>query len=94
AEDHANARAFAGRIAGVPGILVEPERVQTNIVFFDVAGTGLGAPEIARRLEAERGVRIGAMDGRLMRAVTHLDVSAGQAIEAAEAVAEVAGGAR
>ncbi|HET6518232.1 MAG TPA: threonine aldolase family protein, partial [Geminicoccaceae bacterium] len=47
AEDHANARAFAGRIAGVPGILVEPERVQTNIVFFDVAGTGLGAPEIA-----------------------------------------------
>ena len=57
AEDHANARAFAERIAEIRGVAVDPERVQTNIVFFDVAGTGIAAPEITRRLE-EQGVLV------------------------------------
>ena len=92
AEDHANAHAFAERVAEIPGIAVEPERVQTNIVFFDVGATGLAAPEVARRL-AERGVRIGAMDRRLMRAVTHLDVDAERVRGAAEALTAVVGAA-
>ena len=36
-------------------------------------GTGLIAPQVSERL-LEHGVRIGSMDERLMRAVTHPDV--------------------
>ncbi len=89
AEDHANARLFADRIAGAPGIAVEPETVETNIVFFDVADTGLSAAEFAGRL-ATRGVRIGPMGPSVMRALTHLDVTRDEVEEAADAVRTVA----
>ena len=59
--------------------------METNIVFFDVAGTGLTAAEIADRL-AGRGVRIGAMGRTQLRACTHLDVNREQVEEAAEAL--------
>ena len=85
AEDHANARLFADLIAAAPGVELEPETVETNIVFFDVAGTGLTAAEIADRL-AGRGVRSGAMGRSQLRACTHLDVNRQQVEEAAEAV--------
>ena len=88
AEDHANARLFADLLAGVPGIAVEPEAVETNIVFFDVGGTGLTADQVAERL-ADHGVRIGPMGEDLMRAVTHLDVTTEQVAEAAAAVRAV-----
>src|SRR6202050_3804387 len=39
AEDHANARLLAERLRGMDGITVMP--VETNIVIFDPAGTGL-----------------------------------------------------
>jgi len=88
AEDHANARLFADRLAEVPGIAVEPDAVETNIVFFDVGGTGLTADQVAERL-ADHGVRIGPMGEDLMRAVTHLDVTTEQVAEAAAAVRAV-----
>ncbi len=88
AEDHANARLFAERLADVPGIAVEPEAVETNIVFFDVGGTGLTADQVAERL-ADHGVRIGPMGEGLMRAVTHLDVTTEQVAKAAAAVRAV-----
>jgi len=88
AEDHANARLFADRLADVPGIAVEPEAVETNIVFFDVGDTGLTADQVAERL-ADHGVRIGPMGEDLMRAVTHLDVTTEQVAKAAAAVRAV-----
>ena len=90
ADDNANARRFADRIAVVPGVAVDPETVETNIVFFDVAGTSLSAAEVAERL-AGHGVRIGPMGKTSLRAVTHLDVSREQVEEAAEAVKQVVG---
>lgn len=36
AEDHANAKALAEGLAQIPGIFVEPERVKTNILFFNL----------------------------------------------------------
>ncbi len=88
AEDNANARRFADLIAGVDGVFLDPETVETNIVFFDVAGSGQTAAEVAERL-AGHGVRIGAMGGTQLRAVTHLDVNREQVEEAAEAVKKV-----
>jgi threonine aldolase len=74
AEDHANARRLAEGLAELPGIAIDLAGVETNLVFFDVAGTGLTAPEFAEALLA-RGVRVGAMGSSRVRAVTHLDVS-------------------
>ena len=44
-EDHANARFLAGELAKLPGIQIDPARVQTNIVIFDITGTGLATTE-------------------------------------------------
>jgi threonine aldolase len=74
AEDHANARLFAERIVEIPGIAVDMQGVQTNMVFFDVAATGLTAGEVSRKLQ-EQGILIGALGETRLRAVTHLDVT-------------------
>jgi threonine aldolase len=74
AEDHANARILARGLAEIPGVRLDVGHVETNIVFFDVAGTGLTAGEAAARLLAQE-VRVGAVGRTLIRAVTHLDVS-------------------
>jgi threonine aldolase len=90
AEDHDNARAFARGIAGLPGIALEPDHVETNIVIFDVAGTGLSAQALADRLLASPArVRLSVMGETRLRAVTHLDVSRKQVDAAVEAMAAV-----
>jgi len=92
-EDHANARFLAEQLAKVPGLKVYLERVQTNIVVFDIAETGLATDEFEARLKT-RGVLMNpaARPGE-MRAVTHNDVTPEQCATAAGAVAEVAAGA-
>ena len=84
AEDHANARRLAEGLAALPGISLDPKTVDTNIVFFDLTGPLTAAAAVERMLA--RGVRMGALGARTIRAVTHLDVDAGQ-IERALAVA-------
>jgi threonine aldolase len=88
AEDHENAAAFARGLAAIPGLALVNGPVETNIVFFDVTGTGLAAPTIAERLR-QRGIRIGATNRRLMRAVTHLDVDRAGVEAAIDAVRQV-----
>jgi len=87
AEDHANARRLAEGLARLPGIVLDPASIDTNIVIFEARGA-LDAPAAVAALLA-RGVRMGAMGARTIRAVTHLDVSADQverALDAARAV--------
>ena len=93
AEDHANARLFADRIAALPGIKLQPPSVETNLVFFDVSGAGLTAAEVVAGL-LRRGVRIGAEGEHHLRAVTHLDVSREGVEQAAAALAAVVSGAK
>ena len=90
AEDHTHARRLADGIADVKGIRVNPNEVETNMVYFDVSGTGITAAEFSRRLRAEHEVRIGAMGPYLMRAVTHLDVGGPEIEFAVAAVRAVA----
>jgi threonine aldolase len=71
--DHENARLLADGLAGLPGIDVNPEKVVTNIVIFDVAATGRSQSEICKALE-EAGVRAIGWDTKI-RMVTHYDVS-------------------
>jgi threonine aldolase len=84
--DHSNARFLAEGLAGVAGIQVDPRKVATNIVVFDVGGTGRISAEISARLKA-RGVLINGINERLMRAVTHYDATRADCAQAIEAVA-------
>ncbi|MET0648780.1 MAG: GntG family PLP-dependent aldolase [Pyrinomonadaceae bacterium] len=74
AEDHANARRLAEGVAELPGVRIDPERAQTNIVLFDVTGTGLTPDEICARARASHGVLCSAF-GDSIRMVTHYDVT-------------------
>ncbi len=90
-EDHALARRFAEGVAGIPGLGIALDSVESNIVYFDVEeGIGRSAKEISASL-AERGVSIGALGPGLLRAVTHLDVGAAEVDAALEALREVLG---
>ena len=89
AEDHANARRLAEGIAAIPGMRLFTPKVETNIVFFDPAGAGIGAKALCDAM-LERGVRMGTTYGAMIRAVTHHDVSAGDIDIAARAVKEAA----
>lgn len=72
AEDHANAKALARGLARIEGVKVEAP--DTNLVFFDVTGTGVLTAEVVRRARLE-GLHLSMLGGRI-RACTHLDVSA------------------
>ena len=71
--DHANAKFLAQELAGIPGIAIDAARIETNILFFDVSATGLTGFEISRLLAAQ-GVLANAVNARVLRMVTHLDV--------------------
>ena len=88
AEDHANARLFADRLSGIPGIVLDPPEVETNLVFFNVEQTGLSAKEVSNRL-LEIGIRIRNEGEFRMRLVTHLDVDRKDIEEAAEALTNI-----
>jgi threonine aldolase len=87
AEDHVNARRLAEGLAKLPGVVLDPATVETNIVIFELDGA-MDADAVVQALLA-RGVRMGSMGPRTVRAVTHLDVSAAQierTLETARAV--------
>jgi threonine aldolase len=71
--DHENARYLAEGLAQIKGISVDPKKVVTNIVIFEVRGTGRTAAEIIAEL-AKRNVLGGATDKYSIRMVTHCDV--------------------
>ncbi|HEY6042071.1 MAG TPA: beta-eliminating lyase-related protein, partial [Anaerolineae bacterium] len=73
AEDHANAKYFAENLADLPGISLDPARVKTNIVFYELTN-GVTAEEMQVRLE-KRGVLIFATGQSRMRAVTHYGIT-------------------
>ncbi|HZS05109.1 MAG TPA: GntG family PLP-dependent aldolase [Blastocatellia bacterium] len=73
-EDHANARRLAEGLAEMRGVRIDPGKVQTNIVIFDIAGTGLTTAQFSMALKAE-GVLANGINAREMRMVTHYDVS-------------------
>jgi threonine aldolase len=91
AEDHANGRLIAERLAASPRVSLDLANVQTNLVFFEMADQAPDASTIVERAK-ERGVLVFAFGPRRIRAVTHLDVSREACERAAEILAELAEG--
>ena len=85
ADDHASARQFAAIIAEAPGVRVTTP--DTNIVMITLP-PGRNPADVERDAR-KRGVGLSLWDTTRVRAVTHLDVSANDAVRAAEIVRDL-----
>jgi threonine aldolase len=86
--DHENAKLLAEGLAAIPGVRLNPGKVQTNIVIFGIEGGKMSSSEFLEALK-RRGVIALPVDASRIRMVTHLHVDR-TAIEATIAtVAEV-----
>ncbi len=72
--DHQKAQRLATGLAEMPGVMIDPARVVTNIVIFDISATGWTTADFATALRAQ-GVLANGINPREMRFVTHCDVS-------------------
>lgn len=88
AEDHHHARLLAARIGALPGIRLLTPQPETNMVFFDVAGTGRSASAIGDAL-LRSGIRLHVQGETRIRAVTHIDISTADIEAAARALEQV-----
>ena len=87
AEDHVNARAIAEGLAEIPGLKLDLERVQTNMIMVDVEKEFPNGG-VASALEAQ-GVLALDRGGGSLRLVTHYGIDeadVGQTVEAFRAV--------
>jgi threonine aldolase len=85
-EDHHNARLIAERLAGLKGVNLDLQTVQSNIVIFRMAEGAPDAATVVARAK-ERGVLVSAFAARTVRAVTHLDVTRDDSRNAADILA-------
>jgi threonine aldolase len=74
AEDHQNARILAEGLAELPGMQLDLETVQTNIVICGPRKQPPEGPSFAQLL-AREGVKIGDIGGGRFRAVTHYGIT-------------------
>lgn len=81
-EDHDNAKTLAGGLTRIPGVTCDPSVVETNILYFGVAGQS--PAEFGARLK-ERGVLVGGN-----RMVTHYGITATDIADALEVIRQVA----
>ena len=93
ADDHANARTLAVGLAKRPGLTVDLDSVQTNIVIVRVdrgdPARSVAATEELVRGCAARKVKVHAMGPAAIRCVTHKDVDADDIGRALEALGEL-----
>lgn len=92
AEDHANARRLADGLLEIPGLAIDRDRVETNMVYVDFGEAGLSAAELESGLR-EHGVLARPAYDRV-RLVTHVGVGSTEidhVLEAIQAVVAAAG---
>lgn len=88
ADDHANARAVAAVLAQSAHVVLDVATVQTNIIVFGLAPEAPDAATVVARASAQ-GVRLVAFGSRLLRVVTHRDVTARQSRHAAQILRDI-----
>jgi len=85
-EDHANARLLAEALSNLDEVDIDLDAVETNIVIFKLQG-GRSVSDLVARMKA-RGILMSTVGRDVIRLVTHLDVSRGDCITAAEVLTE------
>jgi len=89
-EDHEKAKWLAKELSNLPGIHLDVNSVQTNIIIIDISGRQESAEEIISQLKAQ-GVLISDMGISALRMVTHLDVSMEQMKRASATIQSLLG---
>jgi threonine aldolase len=89
ADDHAAARVFAEAVAAAVPAAVELDTVETNVIVIDTGATP-AAPIAAAA--AQRGVRVSALGPFMIRAVSHLDVTAEDCERAGQLIGKLLSG--
>ena len=83
AEDHARAKKIAAALHAVDSSVVDPAKVETNIVGLELSKIGISAADLAARCK-DAGLWISALGPHYARLVTHLDFTDAQCDEAIE----------
>jgi threonine aldolase len=86
--DHENAKYLAEGLSALPGITLDAEKVQTNIVIFSVEDSGLSSADFIGELRV-RNILALPVDGYRVRMVTHLEVDRGAMDAAVAAASEI-----
>ena len=73
-EDHANAKKLAMGLAEIADIIIDPDQIKTDIVFFKINRADLTAEALADRLKTE-GIKVGPKPSNEIRAVTNYHIS-------------------
>jgi threonine aldolase len=87
-EDHANAKFLAEGLAKLRGVKIDPKKVETNIIVFEISGTGMDSAAFTRKL-MEKNVLASGISPTEIRVVTHMDVNRAaceRGLEAIEAI--------
>ena len=87
-DDHRRASALGRLLADIPGLMLQPETVETNIVLVDVTETGIDPPRLVELLEAA-GLRVLDRDTSRIRLVTHRLIGDDEVERAAAIVAGI-----
>jgi len=90
-QDHDNARILAEGIAEIPGLSLDPQTVQTNIVFFDLDHEPISAEQFVDMLH-DAGVWLLALGPGRVRAVTHYGIEKADVEEALRTMRRVMAG--
>jgi threonine aldolase len=89
AEDHRSAARLAEGLSTLPGILLDPPEVETNLVVFRLRH--MDSRDFGAAMQA-RGVLLGEIGNQNVRMVTHLGITSAQVDAAVEAARAVLGG--
>jgi threonine aldolase len=88
ADDNRRAAQLAGALASIPGLRIDRETVQTNIIVTELSSTDLPASAFVERL-AHQGVLALARSSRTVRFVTHRLIGDTEVQRTVDAVAAV-----
>ena len=86
--DHRNAKFLAEKIFNVAPSVIDPEKVETNIVGLQLNEIDMTSQQLAEAAKKEN-VLVSALGPRYARLVTHLDVSDSNVRVAAEVLASI-----
>ena len=90
AEDHGNAKKLAAGLAEMPGLSIDPGRILTNIIFFEVNRDDMTRQEFVQQIDA-MGVRMLPMGPKNIRAVTHHPITSADIDQALGVISKVLG---
>lgn len=76
-KDHSNAQKLAQGLARLKGMVLKPELIKTNIIFFSLEHRTLNPKAFLENLEAQ-GIKILMIQSGVFRAVLHREISESQ----------------